>query len=101
MFSTEGSRGVLGRGRGTARSAGMSANTLRLRSPADVVSAIPYLVGFHPADSVVVLGCGGPDGTYAIRLDLTASDALVEHVVGLVARRRSTDVILAGYGPGA
>jgi hypothetical protein len=78
----------------------MTANTLRLRSPADVVSAIPYLVGFHPADSVVVLGCGGTDGPYAIRLDLTAQDALVEHVAGLVARRASADVIVAGYGPG-
>lgn len=78
----------------------MRANTLRLRSPADVVSAIPYLVGFHPADSVVVLGCGGTDGAYAIRLDLTAQDALVEHIAGLVARRDSADVILAGYGPG-
>jgi hypothetical protein len=78
----------------------MRANTLRLRSPADVVSAIPYLVGFHPADSVVVLGCGGHAGAYAIRLDLTAQDTLVEHVAALVARREPADVILAGYGPG-
>jgi len=78
----------------------MRANTLRLRSPADVVSAIPYLVGFHPADSVVVLGCGGSSGTYAIRLDLTADDALIEHIAGLVVRRDSANVILAGYGPG-
>ncbi len=74
--------------------------SLRLRSPADVVVAIPYLVGFHPSESVVVLGCGGETGTYAIRLDLTAKDALFEHVAALVARRGSTDVILAGYGPG-
>jgi hypothetical protein len=74
--------------------------SLRLRSPADVVVAIPYLIGFHPSESVVVLGCGGETGTYAIRLDLTAKDALVEHVAALVARRGSADVILAGYGPG-
>ncbi|MCO6008907.1 DUF4192 domain-containing protein [Actinoallomurus purpureus] len=79
----------------------MRANTLRLRSPADVVAAIPYLVGFHPTDSVVVLCCGGADGTYAIRLDLTASDALLDHVTELITRRRPEDVILAGYGPGA
>ncbi|WP_345432796.1 DUF4192 domain-containing protein [Actinoallomurus vinaceus] len=79
----------------------MRPNTLRLRSPADVVAAIPYLVGFHPIDSVVVLCCGGMDGTYAIRLDLTASDALLDHVTDLITRRRPDDVILAGYGPGA
>jgi hypothetical protein len=79
----------------------MRPNTLRLRSPADVVSAIPYLVGFHPTDSVVVLCCGGADGAYAIRLDLTASDELLDHVTELITRRRPADVILAGYGPGA
>src|SRR5437879_1258514 len=76
----------------------MSANTLRLRSPADVVSAIPYLVGFHPADSVVVLACDDSAGAYAVRLDLTAHDALLEHIADLVARRRPDAVILAGYG---
>lgn len=79
----------------------MRPNTLRLRSPADVVAAIPYLVGFHPADSVVVLCCGGADGAYAIRLDLTASDALLDHVTELITRRRPADVILTGYGLGA
>jgi hypothetical protein len=77
----------------------MSANTLRLRSPADVVSAIPYLVGFHPRESVVVLGCDGDHGAFAVRLDLTAKEALLEHVSGLVARRGPDAVILAGYGP--
>jgi hypothetical protein len=31
------------------------APVLRLRSPADVVEAVPYLVGFHPDHSIVVL----------------------------------------------
>jgi hypothetical protein len=78
----------------------MTANTLRLRSPADVVCAIPYLVGFHPSASVVVLGFGGSGDAYAVRLDLTAADVLIEHVSGLVARRGSPHVVVAGYGPG-
>jgi hypothetical protein len=76
----------------------MTTNTLRLRSPADVVSAIPYLIGFHPTDSVVVLACDGARGAYAVRLDLTAQDALLEHIALLVAGRRPEEVILAGYG---
>jgi hypothetical protein len=77
----------------------MSPTTLRLQSPADVVSAIPYLIGFHPTDSVVVLVCDPARGACAVRLDLTAHDALLEHVAELVARRRPEDVIVAGYGP--
>jgi hypothetical protein len=77
----------------------MSLNTLRLRSPADVVCAIPYLIGFHPADSVVVLACDNGRGAYAVRLDLTAQDALLEHITDLVARRRPEGVIVVGYGP--
>jgi Domain of unknown function (DUF4192) len=76
----------------------MSLNTLRLRSPADVVSAIPYLIGFHPADSVVVLVCDGAQGTCAMRLDLGAHETLLEHIADLVARRTPDAVILAGYG---
>jgi hypothetical protein len=76
----------------------MSPNALRLRSPADVVSAVPYLIGFHPTDSVVVLACDNGQGAYAVRLDLTAQDALLEHIADLVARRRPEAVILAGYG---
>ncbi|WP_285580343.1 DUF4192 domain-containing protein [Actinoallomurus iriomotensis] len=77
----------------------MNPNTLRLRSPADVVCAIPYLIGFHPSDSVVVLACDATTGAYAVRLDLTAAEGLLEHVAGLLARRGPDGVILAGYGP--
>ncbi|HEY0542375.1 MAG TPA: DUF4192 domain-containing protein [Actinoallomurus sp.] len=77
----------------------MSPRTLRLRSPADVVCAIPYLIGFHPADSVVVLACDGTRGAYAVRLDLSASEALLEHIAGLIAGQGPEAVILAGYGP--
>jgi Domain of unknown function (DUF4192) len=76
----------------------MSPHTLRLQSPADVVCAIPYLIGFHPADSIVVLACDGARGAYAVRLDLTASEALLEHIAGLIAGRGPEAVILAGYG---
>lgn len=72
--------------------------TLFLRSPADVAAAIPYLVGFHPGDSVVLLAAGGSSQTCTVRLDLTA--AVVEHVCALVAGRGLPHVVVAGYGPG-
>jgi hypothetical protein len=79
----------------------LAMNALRLRSPADVVAAVPYLIGFHPADSVVVLACDKTQGAFAVRLDLTAHDALLDHIATLVARRRPEAVIVAGYGPAA
>ncbi|GAA3724887.1 DUF4192 domain-containing protein [Salinactinospora qingdaonensis] len=33
-----------------------SVPSLSLQNPVDVIAAIPYLVGFHPSDSLVVLG---------------------------------------------
>jgi hypothetical protein len=90
--------GVSPGGSGRRRWVTMSLNELRLRSPADVVSAIPYLIGFHPADSVVVLVCDRTQGTCAMRLDLATHEALLEHAADLVARRRPDAVILAGYG---
>ncbi|WP_181771114.1 DUF4192 domain-containing protein [Amycolatopsis pittospori] len=34
---------------------------VNLTDPADLLTAIPYLLGFHPEDSLVVLGQRGPD----------------------------------------
>jgi hypothetical protein len=33
---------------------------LVIRSIPDAIAAVPYLLGFHPADSIVVIGFGGP-----------------------------------------
>ena len=35
--------------------------TLSLRSPEDLIAIVPYLVGFDPADSLVVIGLKGID----------------------------------------
>ncbi len=39
-----------------------------LRGPADLVDALPYLLGFRPDDSVVMLGLRGADGRFGVRL---------------------------------
>ncbi|QMU78727.1 DUF4192 domain-containing protein [Streptacidiphilus sp. PB12-B1b] len=50
---------------------------VRMRTPADMVDALPYLLGFFPSDSVVALGLQGPrrrqGGT--VRIDLPTADA--------------------------
>lgn len=41
-----------------------------VRTAADLVAAIPYMLGFHPRDSIVAVGTGGPHNTVALRMDL-------------------------------
>ncbi len=74
---------------------------LSLRAPADVLAAIPYLLGFVPADSVVVLGLKAKKITFQMRVDLpTAADveAFSKSVTPIVARQRVTRAIVVGYG---
>ena len=81
---------------------------VRLSSPADVLAAVPHLLGFHPARSLVVIGAGGPRGRIRLgfRYDLPdlpdagAARRIADHAVALLAERRATTVIAVGYGPG-
>nr|WP_305070542.1 DUF4192 family protein [Micromonospora sp. 4G55] len=43
---------------------------LTVRSPADLLAAVPYLLGFHPADSVVVVAMRAQRVVFAARADL-------------------------------
>ena len=47
---------------------------LRLREPVDVLAAIPYLVGYHPSESVILLGMRGKQLTFTARHDLPPLD---------------------------
>jgi Domain of unknown function (DUF4192) len=80
--------------------------TLRLREPADVLAAIPYLVGFHPSSSVVTLALRGKQLVFSSRGDLPTHDdppALirdaVDQLVRVVSKQRADAAILVGYGP--
>lgn len=75
----------------------------RLRRPEDVLAAVPYVLGFHPADSAVVLGIAGGQLTFAVRADLPPAgepaDALADHLATVVARQGVRAAVLVGYGP--
>ncbi|MGH8868654.1 MAG: DUF4192 domain-containing protein [Actinomycetes bacterium] len=53
---------------------------VRLSSPGDVLAAVPHLLGFHPADSLVVVSLRGRTGRVGLcaRMDLPPSTATVE-----------------------
>lgn len=75
-----------------------------LTSPADLLCAVPYLVGFHPADSLVVAGFTGrpPDGRLRLttRWDLPLAAGAAGPLVPLLAREGVTQVMVAGFGAG-
>lgn len=78
---------------------------LRLKSPVDVLSAVPYLLGFHPTDSVVVLGLRGRRLVFHARADLPAESAsqsavmeLATQLLELLRAQRSNAIIAVGYG---
>jgi hypothetical protein len=70
----------------------------------DVLAAVPHLLGFHPARSLVVIGAGGPRGRIRLgfRYDLPdppaagAARRIADHAVAVLAERRASTVIAAG-----
>ncbi|MEU7796045.1 DUF4192 domain-containing protein [Micromonospora tulbaghiae] len=78
---------------------------LSVRSPADMVAAVPYLLGFHPADSVVVVAVRGRRVVFAARGDLPAPGAdpgpAARHLAHVVARQDADAATVVGYGPAA
>ena len=79
------------------------ASRLRLRGPAELLSAMPYIMGFHPNDSLVALGLRGSGLHLQLRGDLPddqdAAQMLAEHYAGLFGRNAIDGALLIGYGP--
>jgi hypothetical protein len=74
---------------------------LTLRSPADLLAAVPYLFGFHPADSVVLLALRGKRVIFQGRVDIPDAedvDGLVPYLAEIAARQSPTGITLIGYG---
>lgn len=85
-----------------------------LRNPGDLIAAVPALLGFHPRDSLVVVGFAdeglGPHVQLCLRIDLPEPrlsrrklTGLAEHLVRHATRRScgAMMVVVIGGGPGA
>lgn len=80
---------------------------LRLRSPEDLLAVVPYVMGFHPSDSLVAVGFAGPRGRVrcTVRIDLPESGdagrakAVADQLAAMLERARVGTVTLVGYGP--
>ncbi|GGM30109.1 hypothetical protein GCM10011608_13420 [Micromonospora sonchi] len=77
---------------------------LTVRSPADLIAAVPYLLGFHPADSLVVVALSGSRIVFAARGDLPGDADPREaagHIAAVTARQGADSATVIGYGPAA
>ncbi len=55
------------------------------RTPLDLIALVPVVLGFHPADSVVLLTFGPPGGSFHARVDLPVSAPAQEEVADMLA----------------
>ncbi|WP_433335561.1 DUF4192 domain-containing protein [Spirillospora sp. CA-294931] len=74
--------------------------TLIIRTPEDAIAAVPYLLGFHPSESLVVIGFDGPHSTCAVRSDLPPPGVLIgDRVAHMLRDNGFRRALLLGYGP--
>jgi hypothetical protein len=81
---------------------------VRVSSADGILAVVPHLLGFHPSNSLVILGIGGPHARIrlAFRYDLPdppdyelATD-IAAHAVTVLARQHLTMAVAVGYGSG-
>jgi hypothetical protein len=70
--------------------------TLRISSPSDLITAVPYLIGFTPAESVVLVGLTGTRVAVTIRIDVSDGEAGLIKAMGL-AFEKVEQVLLIAY----
>lgn len=73
---------------------------ITLRGPGDVVGILPYQLGYHPHDSVVVVSLRGRRVGLVARADLPPDehvDEVVSTLMGPLVRDGATSVIVVGY----
>lgn len=82
---------------GAARTGGQP--TLHINGPIDLVQAVPYLLGFHPRDSLVLIGLDEQALVVTARLDLAdvAEPELLAHLVTAIAQGGASSLVAAVY----
>ncbi len=78
-----------------------AAGRIRLSDPAELIAAVPHLLGFHPHDSVVLLALHGKRLGLTLRADLVdnvQAPLLAEQLLAPIVRQRPTGVALVVIG---
>ncbi len=71
----------------------------RINGPAELLQAIPYLLGFHPLDSLVLVGLRGTRLIVTARLDLAdaAESGVIAHTIAAMSRGGAATVVGVVY----
>ncbi|MGP3912237.1 DUF4192 domain-containing protein [Nonomuraea sp. 10N515B] len=77
-----------------------SGSCLTLTTPADILAAVPYLVGFHPSDSLVIIGLDRGQAKMVVRWGLPLPPDALAPLPPLLDREGVTQVVIIGYGAG-
>jgi hypothetical protein len=73
-----------------------------LTSPHDLLAAVPFMVGYHPVDSLVVMALRESRVAMAMRVDYPSQEAMEEisqRIVAHLLREQSSEAIIVGYLP--
>jgi hypothetical protein len=75
----------------------------RISGPVELLEAVPYLLGFHPQDSIVLVGLRDKRLVVTARLDLADAqvDGVLASTVTAMARGGAATVVAALYPPEA
>lgn len=79
---------------------------LVVRTPSDLIAAVPYLLGYHPADSITMVGLTGSRVEFCACYDLPPpgcdedeARAAVAEIAETVSRQQAASVMIIGFGP--
>lgn len=77
-------------------------DTLRVRGPGDLLQAVPYLLGFHPSDSLVLVGLRAGRVAVTARVDLPdlSAPGLVPDLLSALVRGGAQQLVAVVYAPG-
>src|SRR5665213_3094550 len=74
-----------------------------LTSPHDLLAAVPFMVGYHPVDSLVTMALRENKVVMAMRIDFPNGDASMvavsQTIAGHLAREGADEAIIVGYLP--
>lgn len=75
------------------------AGSARIHGPGDLLQAVPYLLGFHPVDSLVLIGLDGAHLVVTARMDLSdvAEPEAVAHTLAALSRGGAARVLCVVY----
>jgi hypothetical protein len=72
---------------------------LRLTSPAEILAAVPFLLGFFPEQSLVVIGLRGKEVGLTMRVDVGAALNLREAIVQRLLAQGTSSAVLILFDP--